>query len=207
MQSQRVASTLLNRGRLPISTLKHLSATPLATTQAAVLTLIQHNLVKYCGVTGEDEVPVGGDQFEFETWECLMRLRWGRILAATERDFSKEQDREATKIIQLVLMSGKLTAPHIIAHFTNQLVDPTEIAKSKLTDVQGLTDQKRMSSINFSSSSSLPVISYLRHLCFTPSLKITLTGISRSVGACLLLSLTSSGYEVTFAWPPVQEGR
>lgn len=50
--------------------------------------------MKYCGVTGDDEVPVGGDQFEFETWECLMRMRWGRILAATERDFAQEKDRE-----------------------------------------------------------------------------------------------------------------
>jgi len=77
-----VASTLLNRGRLGITAVSRLSAVSRNNTLAAVLLLVQHNLVLSNGEsllgTGEEEL------YEFDVQECLMRLRWSKILSLTE---------------------------------------------------------------------------------------------------------------------------
>jgi len=74
-----VASTLLHRGRQQISSITHLSALTRTQTLASLIILIQHNLVQSSGAgyydTGEAE------QYEFDVKECLLRLRWGRMLA------------------------------------------------------------------------------------------------------------------------------
>ncbi|WRT68209.1 uncharacterized protein IL334_005184 [Kwoniella shivajii] len=105
----RVASTLLNRGRLPSSTISRLSALPKSTTQASLLILIQHDLVQTNGAsykdTGEEE------QFEFDTLTCLMRLRWGRIMAITHQKY----DDIALEIVRMLMIYGKLKIPDIIS--------------------------------------------------------------------------------------------
>jgi DNA-directed RNA polymerase III subunit RPC3 len=77
-----VASTLLNRGRLGVTAVSRLSAVSRNNTLAAVLLLVQHNLVLSNGEsllgTGEEEL------YEFDVQECLMRLRWSKILSLTE---------------------------------------------------------------------------------------------------------------------------
>ncbi|KAK8854944.1 hypothetical protein IAR55_003683 [Kwoniella newhampshirensis] len=105
----RVASTLLNRGRLPAPTIARLAGLPRPTTYAALLILIQHDLVQSNGAsykdTGEDE------QYEFGVMECMMRLRWGRILAITH----EKLDDVALEVVRQLMIYGKLKVPEIIA--------------------------------------------------------------------------------------------
>lgn len=93
---QRVASTLLNRGRLPIPTISRLAAVSRQSTLAAILILMQHNLVLSNGASikelEEEEL------YEFDVQACLMRLRWGRILALT-------QERLGTAVSHAVAVS------------------------------------------------------------------------------------------------------
>ncbi|WWC63066.1 uncharacterized protein I303_105665 [Kwoniella dejecticola CBS 10117] len=104
----RVASTLLNRGRLPLSTISRLSALPKPTTSAALIVLIQHDLVQTNGAsyknTGDDE------QYEFDTSTCLLRLRWGRILAITHQTY----DEVALEVVRTIMVYGKMKVPDII---------------------------------------------------------------------------------------------
>ncbi|WWC71761.1 uncharacterized protein I206_105720 [Kwoniella pini CBS 10737] len=104
----RVASTLLNRGRLPLSTISRLSALPKPTTSAALIILIQHDLVQTNGAsfknTGDDE------QYEFDTYTCLLRLRWGRILAITLQTY----DEVALEVVRTIMIYGKMKVPDII---------------------------------------------------------------------------------------------
>lgn len=86
--SQRVASTLLNRGRCSALTVSRLAALPLQTTQASLLILLQHHLVGSTG--GSRRSPPEEEMYEFDIVECLMRLRWGRMLALTEKEFGQE---------------------------------------------------------------------------------------------------------------------
>ena len=60
--------------------MSRLSALPQPTTLAAILILYQHNLVQSSGSPSDSE-----EYYEFNVVECLMRLRWGRILALTEK--------------------------------------------------------------------------------------------------------------------------
>ncbi|WWD02387.1 hypothetical protein V865_000426 [Kwoniella europaea PYCC6329] len=104
----RVASTLLNRGRLPLSTISRLSALPKPTTSAALIVLIQHDLVQTNGAsykdTGDEE------QYEFDTLACLLRLRWGKILAITHQSY----DEVALEVVRTLMIYGKLKIPDII---------------------------------------------------------------------------------------------
>ncbi|WVQ99827.1 hypothetical protein IAU59_006970 [Kwoniella sp. CBS 9459] len=105
----RVASTLLNRGRLPSSTIARLSALQRPTALAALLILIQHDLVQSNGAsykeTGEEE------QYEFDVMGCLLRLRWGRILALTHQ----RMDEVALQVVRTIMIYGKIRVPDIIA--------------------------------------------------------------------------------------------
>ncbi|WVQ68259.1 uncharacterized protein L199_006466 [Kwoniella botswanensis] len=104
----RVASTLLNRGRLPLSTISRLSALPKPTTSAALIILIQHDLVQTNGAsykdTGDEE------QYELDTLACLLRLRWGKILAITHQSY----DEVALEVVRTLMIYGKLKVPDII---------------------------------------------------------------------------------------------
>jgi hypothetical protein len=83
-----VASTLLNRGRSNVETIARLAGLPRSTTGASLLILIQHSLVGSTG--GSRRAVPEEEQYEFDTAECLMRLRWGRILALTESNFGED---------------------------------------------------------------------------------------------------------------------
>jgi DNA-directed RNA polymerase III subunit RPC3 len=65
-----------------IIAVSRLAAISRVNTLAAVILLMQHNLVLSNGAsmraTGEEEL------YEFDVQECLMRLRWGRILSLTQ---------------------------------------------------------------------------------------------------------------------------
>ncbi|KAK4684578.1 DNA-directed RNA polymerase III subunit RPC3, partial [Tremellales sp. Uapishka_1] len=104
----RVASTLLNRGRLPAFSISKLSALPRPTTLAALLILIQHNIVFSSGASakGTDEE----EMYEVDVQECLLRMRWGRILAVTREEF----DSDAEEVVQQLMVYGKLALPEII---------------------------------------------------------------------------------------------
>lgn len=83
-----MASTLLNRGRLTALSVSRLAALARPTTNAALLILIQHNLV---GSTGASRRSSGEDEmYEFDVHECLLRLRWPRIMALTEQTFGEQ---------------------------------------------------------------------------------------------------------------------
>lgn len=67
-------SVLLHRGRLPLSQLVRFSGLKPRTVRAAILVLIQHNILWHAHTDVEGEV------FELNTEECLMRLRYGRYV-------------------------------------------------------------------------------------------------------------------------------
>lgn len=83
-----MASTLLNRGRSNAEAIARLAGLPRPTTNASLLILIQHSLVGSTGGSRRQEPEE--EMYEFDTAECLMRMRWGRILALTEANFAEE---------------------------------------------------------------------------------------------------------------------
>jgi len=105
---QRVASTLLHRGRLSIFTLKHLTALSLQHVRAAVLILLQHNLLQYSQLPSVPGGPVT-ETYEFVAEECLLRLRWGRILALTEARVGVE----AAEVIRAMMVHGRMTGGQV----------------------------------------------------------------------------------------------
>ncbi|PFH49102.1 hypothetical protein AMATHDRAFT_148437 [Amanita thiersii Skay4041] len=103
-----VASTLLTRGRLSFAQLLRYSDAGVRSKQrsvrAAVLVLVQHNVLWHAQSEEEGEV------FEVNVEECLMRLRFGRFLYLTEELFGKA----AMEIVQLIMDHGKLRPPDIL---------------------------------------------------------------------------------------------
>nr|WRH23598.1 DNA-directed RNA polymerase III subunit RPC3 [Naematelia aurantialba] len=99
----RVSSTLLNRGRLSASALARLSGLPPRLVLGSLVVLIQHHLVLSTGETAKEE------QYEFNVEECLLRLRYGRILAVTRERLGEA----ALEVIRQLIMFGKLRAPDI----------------------------------------------------------------------------------------------
>ncbi|KAH9079226.1 hypothetical protein EDB83DRAFT_2341490 [Lactarius deliciosus] len=79
--TSNVVSTLLSRGRLPFPQLVRYSNLKPRTVRAAILVLIQHNILWHA--TSED----GGEVFEVNTNECLARLRFGRYVWLAEQCF------------------------------------------------------------------------------------------------------------------------
>jgi DNA-directed RNA polymerase III subunit RPC3 len=84
---QHVASVLLNRGRLNLVELCHYAKLRARSAQAVIIILIQHNLAWHCEAPSGDNLT---EYFEINLKECLMRLRWGRILALTEDEFGED---------------------------------------------------------------------------------------------------------------------
>lgn len=114
-----MATTLLNRGRSNAESIARLAGLPRPTANAALLILIQHSLVGSTGGSRRKEPEE--EMYEFDTVECLLRLRWGRILALTEQNFGEDvsavglsaADIQALLIVRQLLMYGKLSMPEI----------------------------------------------------------------------------------------------
>ncbi|KAF5387156.1 hypothetical protein D9615_001690 [Tricholomella constricta] len=100
-----VASALLTRGRLPLSQLVRITGHKPRTVLSSILVLVQHNLLWHAR-TEED-----GEVLEVNVDECLMRLRFGRLVWQAEQLFGKA----ASEIVQLVLDHGKLRPPDILS--------------------------------------------------------------------------------------------
>jgi DNA-directed RNA polymerase III subunit RPC3 len=91
-----VASVLLTRGRLAIPTLLRLATTKPRITRAALLILIQHQLVRH--FDSEDD----GETLEFNVDVCFMRLRLGRY-SFLAKDLLGDEVRSLSTIMQLLM--------------------------------------------------------------------------------------------------------
>lgn len=80
---QSVVSVLLTRGRLPLPLIARLSGLKLRTTRAAIIVLVQHNILWHAQSDDDGEV------FEVNVDECLLRLRYGRYVWQAEQLFGK----------------------------------------------------------------------------------------------------------------------
>ncbi|KAI0781107.1 RNA polymerase III subunit RPC82-domain-containing protein [Trametes elegans] len=107
-----VASVLLTHGRLGLPQLLRFTKLKPRTVRAAILVLVQHNLLWHAQSEEEGEV------FEVNIDECLMRLRYGRYVWLAEQLYGKP----GGEVVQLVLDHGKLRPPEIIAHLS--IYDP-----------------------------------------------------------------------------------
>lgn len=107
---------MLNRGRLPLSLIQRLSGLTRRTCVPALMLLMQHNLVLSTGVQSRylsEQDPEAGpsnmsdlpdEQYEFDVRECLLRMRWGRILAFTEQKMGKK----AMELVRVFMVYGRL---------------------------------------------------------------------------------------------------
>ncbi|THH15597.1 hypothetical protein EW146_g4910 [Bondarzewia mesenterica] len=100
-----VASTLLARGRLSLPQLIRYSSLKPRTVRAAILVLVQHNILWHAQSDDEGEV------FEVNIDECLVRLRFGRYVWQTEQLFGSA----GADIVRLILDHGKLRPPDIMS--------------------------------------------------------------------------------------------
>ncbi|KZT74183.1 hypothetical protein DAEQUDRAFT_661120 [Daedalea quercina L-15889] len=128
----KVASVLLYRGRMPLSHIIRFSGLKPRTVRAAILVLVQHNILWHA--QSEDE----GEVLEINIDECLTRLRFGRYVWQAEQLLGKA----AAEIVQLILDHGKLRPPDIISRLV--VYDPVKApakysqALHKLVDGQYL---------------------------------------------------------------------
>lgn len=74
---------LLTRGRLPLSQIIRVSGLKPRTVRAAILILVQHNVLWH---TQSDD---DGEVLEVNIDECLMRLRYGRYVWQAEQLYGK----------------------------------------------------------------------------------------------------------------------
>ncbi|KAF8753306.1 RNA polymerase III subunit RPC82 [Rhizoctonia solani] len=100
----KVAGTLLNRGRLQLPTLIRFTGLKPSLVRAAVIALIQHNLVWHA------EDAIEGEVVEIDWEECIARQRFGKILAITKEKFGAP----GQAIISIILDHGKLRLPDIL---------------------------------------------------------------------------------------------
>jgi DNA-directed RNA polymerase III subunit RPC3 len=80
---QAVASVLLTRGRLSFSQLVRFSSLKPGIVRAAILVLVQHNVLWHAQTEDEGEV------VEMNVEECLMRLRFGKFIWWTTQIFGE----------------------------------------------------------------------------------------------------------------------
>jgi len=78
---QNVVSALLTRGRLSLAQLIRYTMMKPRSVRAVILVLVQHNVLWH--FNNEEE----GEMLEFNTLECLMRLRFGRFVWQAEQLF------------------------------------------------------------------------------------------------------------------------
>lgn len=74
---------LLTKGRLPLAQLARIAELKLRTARAAILALVQHNILWHA--KSDDEL----EMFEINVDECLMRLRFGRFVWLSEQIFGQ----------------------------------------------------------------------------------------------------------------------
>ncbi|KDQ60607.1 hypothetical protein JAAARDRAFT_31565 [Jaapia argillacea MUCL 33604] len=98
----KIVSLLLTRGRLNLSQLVRFSSLKPRSVRAAIIALVQHNILWHAQTEEEGEV------LEVNVDECLMRLRFGRFVWQADQLFGKA----AAQIVQLILDN----APDIISH-------------------------------------------------------------------------------------------
>ncbi|KAG0706350.1 RNA polymerase III subunit RPC82-domain-containing protein [Suillus ampliporus] len=103
-----VASALLTRGRLSLAQLIRYTMMKPRIVRAAILALVQHNILWHSKTEEE------GEMLEFNTLECLMRLRFGRFVWQAEQLFG----HSGAEIVQLILDHGKLQPPDIISQLS-----------------------------------------------------------------------------------------
>ncbi|KAG1749093.1 RNA polymerase III subunit RPC82-domain-containing protein [Suillus paluster] len=103
-----VASALLTRGRLSLVQLIRYTRMKPRIVRAAILVLVQQNILWHSKTEEE------GDMLEFNTLECLMRLRFGRFVWQAEQLFGPS----GAEIVQLILDHGKLQPPDIISQLS-----------------------------------------------------------------------------------------
>lgn len=84
---------LTSRGRLSFRDLAMFTKLKLRALRAAILALVQHNLLWHSDTNGEE-------MFEFNTDECLARLRYGKYLLLAKELFGEE-----VRIFYLILCS------------------------------------------------------------------------------------------------------
>lgn len=111
-----IVSTLLARGRLSLQQLVRYSTLKSRTVRAAILVLVQHNILWHAQSDDEGEV------FEVNIEECLMRLRFGRYVWQAEQLFGSA----GADVVQVILDHGKLRPPDIMSHLS--VYDPKGIA-------------------------------------------------------------------------------
>jgi DNA-directed RNA polymerase III subunit RPC3 len=82
-----VASILLHRGRMRLSEIAHFTKLPRQSVAGILITLVQHNLAWFCESELGDRIH---EYFEMNLKECLMRLRWSRILELTQEEYGDD---------------------------------------------------------------------------------------------------------------------
>ncbi|GJE86976.1 RNA polymerase III subunit RPC82-domain-containing protein [Phanerochaete sordida] len=112
--SAKVTAVLLHRGRLPLSQIIRFSGLKPRTARACILVLVQHNVLWHA------QSDTDGEVLEFNTDECLMRLRYGRYVWQAEQLFGKA----GAEIVQLILDNGKLRPPDAISRLS--IYDPVK---------------------------------------------------------------------------------
>ncbi|EPT00131.1 hypothetical protein FOMPIDRAFT_1030603 [Fomitopsis schrenkii] len=110
----KVASVLLCRGRMPLAYIIRISGLKPRTVRAAILVLVQHNILWHSQSDDEGEV------VDINIDECLTRLRFGRYVWQAEQLFGKA----AAEVVQLILDNGKLRPPEIISRLA--IYDPVK---------------------------------------------------------------------------------
>lgn len=80
---QKVASVVLCRGRMPLNYIIRFSGLKPRTVRAAIIVLVQHNILWHSQSDDEGEV------FDINIDECLTRLRFGRYVWQAEQLFGK----------------------------------------------------------------------------------------------------------------------
>ncbi|KAG8738592.1 RNA polymerase III subunit C82 [Ceratobasidium sp. 414] len=100
----KVANALLNRGRLQLPMLIRFTGLKPSLVRAALIALIQHNIVWHA------EDTVDGEVVEIDWEECLTRLRFGKMLAIAKERFGTP----GLEIISIILDHGKLRLPSIL---------------------------------------------------------------------------------------------
>ncbi|KAF7796893.1 hypothetical protein EIP86_008078 [Pleurotus ostreatoroseus] len=111
---QTVAAVLLHRGRLPLQQIIRFSGLKPRTVRAAIIVLVQHNILWHAQSDAEGEV------LEVNTDECLMRMRYGRYVWQAEQLYGKA----AAEIVQHIMDHGKLRPPDIVSHLS--IYDPVK---------------------------------------------------------------------------------
>ena len=122
LEPQKVASTLLIRGRLPLPHLVRLSGVSPREARVVLLILIQHNIVWH------SESDIDGQVYEINWEEPVARLRFGRYIMIAQENLGDPVSRtiterptgrtdrtfKAAEIVSLILEHGKLRQEHVV---------------------------------------------------------------------------------------------